>query len=258
MMASAVTPRSRNPATVVAREWTSGNLSEVGASWNTLLAAPPLSADNATDDAGDFEIKIEVFNPAGNQVMPGAGTFRFLARNADGTTTRLSTAPEEAGGAYILRVHVDNNGVTADLPQPSIGGVAASDDCGFLRYQAGDLVHVRYLAAHPNNHAVFGFGIKRGSNGMPTASTLAPYVEVAAASAPTATTPYTKVAGYYQRDFTPAELVGTCVNAAFVASLGVYAKATNGYGRLGLDSSGSGPIAFALAEKPLAPPVPPP
>ena len=184
--------------------------------------------------------------------MPGAGTFRFLARNADGTTTRLSTAAEEAGGAYVLRVHVDNNGVSAELPQPSIGGVAASDDCGFLRYQAGDLVHVQYLAAHPNNHAVFGFGITRGSNGMPTASTLAPYVEVAAASAPTTTTPYTKVVGNYQRDFAPTELVGTCVNAAFAASLGVYGKATNGYGRLGLDDSGL--IAFALAEQKAVPP----
>ncbi len=240
------------PTAVVPREWTSGNLSEVGASWNTLLAAPPLSPDNATDDAGDFEIKIEVFDPAGNQVMPGAGTFRFLARNADGTTTRLSTAAEEAGGAYVLRVHVDNNGVSAELPQPSIGGVAASDDCGFLRYQAGDLVHVQYLAAHPNNHAVFGFGITRGSNGMPTASTLAPYVEVAAVSAPTTTTPYSKFADYYQRDFTPTELLGTCVNAAFAASLGVYGKATNGYGRLGLDDSGL--IAFALAEQEVVPP----
>jgi hypothetical protein len=238
--------RSTDPATVVVREWTSGNLSEVGASWNTLLAAPPLSADNATDDAGDFEIKIEVFDPAGNQVMPGAGSFRFLARNADGTTTRLSTAAEEAGGAYVLRVHVDNNSVNADLPQPSIGGVAASDDCGFLRYRVGDLVHVQYLAAHPNQHAVFGFGIKRGSNGLPTASTLAPYVEVAAISAATTAAPYIRAAGYYQRDFTPADLVGSCVNAAFAASLGVYGKATNGYERLGLDASGL--IAFALAE----------
>ena len=241
-----------NPGgTVVASEWLSGNVSEVAASWNTLLAAPPLSADNASDDAGVFEVKIEVFDPAGNQVMPGPSTFRFIARNADGTTTRLSTAAEEAGGAYVLKVHVDNNGVDAALPQPSIGGVAASDDCGFLRYAPGDLVHVQYLAAHPNNHAVFRFGITRGSHGMPSASTLAPYVEVAAASAPTTTTPYVKVAGEYQRDFTPAELVGNCVNAAFAGSLGVYGKATNGYTRLGLDASRL--IAFALAEKPPGP-----
>lgn len=239
--------RPTDPPTVVVREWGHGNLGEVAASWNTVAAAPPLSTDNASDDAGDFDVKIEVFDPAGVQVMPGAATFRFLVRNADGTTTRLATPAEEAAGAYVLRVHVDNNHVQSDLPQPSIGGVAASDDCGFLRYETGDSVLVRYLAAHPNNHAVFGFGIKRGSNWLATASTTAPYVEVSAASAPTGSlTPYSKVGGYYQRDFAPAELVGTCVNAAFAASLGVYGKAMNGDHRLGLDASEL--IAFALAE----------
>jgi hypothetical protein len=180
--------------------------------------------------------------------MPGSATFRFLARNADYTTTRLSTAAEEAGGAYVLGVHVDNNGVTADLPQPSIGGVAASDDCGFLRYHAGDLVHIQYEAMHPNQCAVFGFGITRGSHGVSTTATLPPYVEVAASSAPTSTAPYIKSGDYYQRDFTPAALTGTCINAAFAASLGVFAKATNGYRRQwSLDAGRL--IAFALAEQ---------
>lgn len=239
--------RGTDPATVLVREWTQGNLGEVGAGWNTMLAAPPLSPDNLTDDAGVFEVKIEVFDPAGHQVMPGAGSFRFLARNADGTTTRLSTAAEEAGGAYVMRVHVDNNRVQADLPQPSIGGVSASDDCGFLRYHPGDLVRLRYLAAHPNQHAVFDFDVTRGSHVLPEASTLAPYVEVAASSAATVSAPYVKVAGYYQRDFTPASLVGSCVNAAFAGSLRVYGKATDGYQRLGIDDSRL--IAFALAER---------
>ena len=241
-------PLGTDPTTVVAREWISGNVSEVAASWNSLLAAPPLSADNATDDAGDFEVKIEVFDKNGNQVMPGSGTFRYLARNADGTTTRLSTPAEEAAGAYVLKVHVDNNGVTADLPQPSIGGVAASDDCGFLRYHAGDLVHIQYEAMHPDQHAVFRFGITRGSHGVSTTATLPPHVEVAASSAPTSTAPYIKSGDYYQRDFTPAELTGTCINAAFAASLGVFAKATDGYRRQWpLDAGGL--IAFALAEQ---------
>ncbi len=121
--------------------------------------------DNVTDDAGDFQVKIEVFDTDGNQVQPGSSTFRFIARNSDGTTTRLATA-EEAGGAYILSVHVDNNHVASSLPQPSIDGVAASDDCGFLRYSPGAQVHVQYWAAHPNNHAVFRFGITRGSSSI--------------------------------------------------------------------------------------------
>lgn len=240
-------PRSTDPATVVVREWTSGNLSEVAASWDTTGAAPALSATNTGDDAGLFDVKIEAFDPAGNQVAPGAGTFRFLARNADGTSTRLATATEVAGDAYVLRVHVDNDGSSAALPQPSIGGVSASDDCGFLRYETGDLVQVRYLAAHPNDHAVFAFGVTRGSNPLPSASTVAPYVEVSAASAPTGSTPFAKVGSFYQRDFSPVELVGTCVNAAFAAQVTVYGKATNGYQRLGLDDHRL--IAFALAQE---------
>ena len=237
-----------DPPTVVVREWTSGNLSEVGASWNTVVAAPPLSDTNVSDDAGDFDIKIEVFDAAGNQVLPGAATFRFLGRNANGTTTRLASAFEEAGGAYVLRVHIDNNGVDSALPQPSAGGITASDDCGFLRYGPTDLVRVRYLATHPNQHAVFGFGITRGSNGLASATTLSPYVEVAAAIAPAGTGAYVRQPDtYYQRDFAPTELVGTCVNAAFAASLGVYGKATNGEVRLGYDASRL--IAFALAQR---------
>jgi hypothetical protein len=246
--------RPTDPATVVVREWTSGNLSEVGASWNTLAAAPPLSDDNTVDDAGVFEVKIEAFDSSGHQVLPGSSTFQFLARNADGTTTRLATAAEEAGGAYVMKVHVDNNGSLADLPQPSINGTAASDDCGFLRYESGDSVLLQYLAAHPNDEAVFGFSVTRGSNNLAAATTLAPYVEVASATAPTTTTPYSKAVDYYQRNFAPNELVGTCVNAAFAASLHVYGKATNGYERIGLDASRL--IAFALAEQEAEMPMP--
>lgn len=239
--------RPADPATVVVREWTSGNLSEVAASWNTLAAAPPLSDENTTDDAGDFEVKIEVFDPAGTQVLPGPATFQFLVLEAGGTTTRLATPAELAAGAYVLRVHVDNNNVEADLPQPSIGGVAASDDCGFLRYEAMDRVLVQYLAAHPNDRAVFRFEVKRGSNRLSSASTADPYVEVSAAAAG----PYTKVSGSYQHPFPPEDLVGTCVNAAFAARLNVYGKAFNGHDRLGLDAERL--IAFALAELETAP-----
>lgn len=243
-------PKPTDVATVVAREWVSGNVSEVAASWNTLLAAPAMSDTNVTDDAGDFDIKIEVFDPAGSLVLPGAGTFQFLLRNADGATTRLATTGaggEVVGGAYVFRVHVDNNAVSSDLPQPSIGGIPAADDCGFLRYGPGDLVHIQFQAAHPHNHAVFGFGVKRGSNWLPIATTTGAYVETSAISAPTSGTAYTLSAGNYQHDFSAGDLVGACINAAFAADLSVYGKATNGYWRLGYDAHEL--IAFALARQ---------
>ncbi len=236
-----------DPATVVAREWTTGNLGEAAAIWNTNQVAPAISAANISDDAATFEIKIEVFDPDGNKVVPSPTTFQFLLRNTDKTTTRLVSGGEVIDNSFRMLVHVDNNGVSSALPQPSIDGVAASDNCGFLRYSADDLVHVQYHASHPNDHAVFRFGIKRGSNHLSSATTLAPYIEVGATNAPTATSPYVKSSGNYQRDFNVSELVGSCVNAAFAAHLNVYGKATNGYHRLGIHSGEL--IAFALAEE---------
>jgi len=235
--------RAIDPDTVIVREWSSGNLNDVAASWNTRLTAPAISETSATDSAGTFDIKIEVFNALGEQVLPGADTFEFLARNNDGSTTRYADAGEISNGAFIFQVHIDNNNVTAALPQPNIGAIHASDDCGFLRYDdPTDSVHIEYTATHPNNHAVFDFTIKRGSNVLPVASTAGVYTETSAVSAP----PYLKVAGVYQQNFTASGLVGDCVNAAFAANLDIWGKATNGRERLGIHTRRL--IAFALAE----------
>ncbi len=236
--------RAIDPPTVIVREWTTGNLNDVAASWNTNTTAPAMDSSNTTDDAGTFDVKIEVFNEIGQQVMPGANTFAFLARNSDGSTTRYADAGEISNGAFVFKVHIDNNNVAAELPQPSIGGVQASDDCGFLRYDNGsDSVHVEFTATHPNDRAVFDFTIKRGSNVLATASTADVYTETAAASAP----PYTDISGVYQNNFAATDLVGTCVNAAFAADLHIWGKATDGRYRLGIHARRL--IAFALAER---------
>lgn len=237
-----------DPPTVEAREWTRGNLGEAAAVWDTTVAAPAMSVTNTDDDAGVFEIRVEVFDKDGNKVAPGAGTFQFLLRNTDGTSTRLAEAGEIQDDSYVFCVHVDNNAVSSSLPQPSIDGISASDDCGFLRYETGDQVRMQYHASHPNDHAVFRYTVKRGSNVLSAATTTAPYVETGAAVANTPTTPYVKVAGDYQRDFTVNELVGTCVNAAFALNLNVWGKATDGYHNVGIHSGRL--IAFALAEQP--------
>ena len=239
------TPPSRviDPPTVIVREWSTGNINDVAASWNTTTSVPAISDVNITDSSGTFDVKVEVFNAIGQQVLPGASTFEFLARNSDGTTTRYAEAGEINSGAFVFQVHVDNNSVTSALPQPSIGAIHASDDCGFLRYiNPADSVHVEFTATHPNNHAVFNFSIVRGSNELALASTAGVYSETAAISAP----PYNKVAGVYEHNFTAGELVGDCVNAAFAADLDIWGKATDGRYRLGIDSHRL--IAFALAE----------
>jgi len=236
-------PGGVDATTVKLMSWSIGNLNNVAASWNTRATAPAMSVSNITDDAGTFEVKIEVFNEAGQLVMPGASTFEFLALNSDRRTTRLADSGEISNGAFVFKVHIDNNNVTAILPQPSIDGIRASDDCGFLRYDdAGELVKVEFTATHPNDHAVFDFNITRGSNVLATASTAGIYTETAATSAP----PYNDVGGIYQHDFAAVDLVGTCINAAFAANLHIWGKATDGHDRLGI--GGERLIAFALAE----------
>jgi len=232
-----------DPETIAVREWTSGNLDDVAASWNTNSTAPAISETNATDSAGTFDIKIEVFNANGIQIIPGADTFEFLARTSDGIGTRIAETDEVSDGAFVFQVHIDNNNVTAELPQPSIGAIQASDDCGFLRYNdSADSVHIEFTATHPNNHAVLNFIIKRGSTELSVASTAGKYSETAAISAP----PYNKVADVYQQNFTANELVEDCINAAFAADLDIWGKATDGRYRLGIHEHRL--IAFALAE----------
>ena len=246
---------SSDPPTAVAREWTSGNLSEAAAVWDTNAVAPPLGPGQPVDEAGRFVIRVEVFDETGARVAPGPSTFRFLVQEESRTSTRLAESGsiwdplEVFDDSFHFNVHVDNNRVEADLPQPSIGGVAASDECGFLRYHphpSADTVLVQFRADHENDRAVFRFNVKRGSNivpsaGAPAAAASPSYVEVAAAGA----NGYNLAGGYYEREFAPHELLGSCVDAAFAAWLGVYGKATNGTWRLGYDA---GPwIAFALA-----------
>lgn len=254
-------PRATDPATVIAREWTSGNLSEAAAVWDTTQQAPAIDDDHPADSSGVFEVRLEVFSPTGVRVAPGPSTFRFLTLNEDRVTTRVAEAGSAADpmevfdDAFYFRVHVDNNGVEADLPQPSLDGVGADPDCGFLLYHLdaapAQEVCVQFQADHPNDRAVFHFEIKRGSNRLDSASTppsgsTPNYVEVATSAAPNG---YSRlgVNGPYQRCFAPSALVGTCPNgaAAFAASLGVYGKATNGWHRLGYD--GTRLIAFALS-----------
>lgn len=243
--------RPQNPpnpgGTVVASEWTSGNLSEAAAVWDTTGLAPGMSDGMAVDQAGVFEVKVEVFDANGNLVQPGAATFQFLGRNAAGTAARASTAGEVVAGAYVMRVHLDNNPSSASLPQPSIGGVGPSPDCGFLRYDDGDVVQLQFQARHPNDRAVFAFHVKRGSNTLALASTTSPWVEAAAALAPTTGTSYADVGGVYRHGFTPPQLVGPCVNAAFSATVAVWGKASNGWQRIGYDAHLN--IAFALAQR---------
>ncbi len=199
---------------------------------------------------GKHEIKLEVFNPSGNKVMPSAASFRFLVPTGtlgDGTITTAVGSPTPDGG-FAFPVHVDNRACGAFVDPPAIGTTTVTDECGFLLYNPAIAasnnaakVRISFFATHPANRAVFKFRIVRGIQTASTANG-----EVAAGTAGV----YTGDGhGHFQHKFLRTQLLGSkCPEkAAFSANLHVYAKATNGWHhRLnGLDAHHV--RAFALA-----------
>jgi hypothetical protein len=199
--------------------------------------------------AGQYEIKVEVFDGAGNQVMPGPSGYKFIVPTgvaADGVTVlaREAQAVELDSGGFVFDLHIDNNNCAAGIDAPSIGTTSVADSCGFLRYDPADTtpVTVEFHAQHPNNFAEFNFRMYRGAIFVATASAV--NQEVAALSAG----PYSgDGVGNFENDFTRSALLGPCVNAAFAETLYVFAKATTGWGHRISSYDASAVRAFALA-----------
>jgi hypothetical protein len=199
--------------------------------------------------AGQYQIKLEVFDNAGNQVTPGAGTFQFIIPigvASDGVTVlaRNARPVELSAGGFVFNLHIDNNQCSATIDPPNISGVAVADACGFLRYEPGSAlpVNIQFHAQHPNNFGEFNFRIVRGGTYLPSASSI--NQEVSAINP----TPYTgDGSGNFTNDFTLSSLLGGCSSAAFAETLYVFAKATTGWGYRISSYDASAVRAFALA-----------
>ena len=190
------------------------------------MGLPP----NVGAAAGQYQIRIELFDGAGNSVAPGAGTFSWIVPipSAPAEQEARPAQPGELdGNAFVFNLHIDNNPCSASIDVPTTPA-AAADACGFLRYDpASDpAVTLGFHAVHPNNRAVFDFTLTLGATGVGAASASG---EVGAASAGAYAG---DGAGNFQHAFTPsAALRGTCDSAAFAMHLHVQAKATNGSSR---------------------------
>ena len=177
---------------------------------------------------GRYQIKLEIYNAAGAQIMPGASTFTFIVPNGTNTSgtvlTRLATTMEVQGGGFVFPLHVDNRICTGYIEAPSIGTNSASDECGFLLYSPMDTtVRVGFHASHPADFAMFRFFAVRGVNYI--INTIG---EVDA----TSVFPFTgDGAGNFYKDFLIADLLSiNCPDqAAFSENLRVLAKATRGW-----------------------------
>jgi hypothetical protein len=212
---------------------------------------------NVAEAAGQYQFKLEVFNPAGNKVNP-SGAFKFIVPTgtaSDGVTilTREAQATpiEIDNGAFIFNLWIDNNPTSAVIDLARIGATSIADKCGFLLYNPTSTtpVSIGFHALHPNNFAIFNFRITRGSTILTNAT-------VSGEAGATAITPYNgDGVGNFMHNFARAELLcgpfdptDCCINAAFALTLRVWGKATNGWTRIGYDAFTS--IGFALAPQP--------
>lgn len=209
--------------------------------------------EGVNDSAGKYNIKLEVYDNDGNRVTPGPGTFQFIVpigKAADGVTieTREANTDPMAGpveiedDGFVFNLHIDNRECDAVIDAPTIDGVGADLECGFLRYMLlGDQVYIAFHAQHPSNFATFHFWIERSANPISDVSG-----EVAAAAAGVYTGDGN--GNFDEEDFTTATLLGPCNEAAFAEILRVHAKATNGWRRL-REYDSHDERAFALAPK---------
>lgn len=198
--------------------------------------------------AGRYTIKVEIYDGSGSRLQPGTH-FRFIVPIGlapDGTTiiARNAFPTEIDTDGFVFKLHIDNRRCTAYIDAPTIGGVPASDNCGFLRYSPGDNVRIGYHAIHPDQLATHHFWIRRAIQIVSNV-----YGEVSAPSmAYGSLHSYSGdgLGNFAKTDFTTNELLGTCTEGAFAEMLRVRAKATNGWTRLH-EYDASHQRAFALA-----------
>lgn len=203
--------------------------------------------------AGQYEIKVELFNSVGVQVPVGAA-FNFIVPktiDSSGVTARAAEAGEISANAFVFKLQVDNNPSTAAIDAPAISASAVTDVCGFLRYHnTSDPVTLAFHANHPTNQAVFNFGVIRGALVVPAASVAGhPEVSVTPVAVQDGVASHAYVgdgAGNDAHTYAASTLLDSCENAAYALSLNVYGKATNGWARIGYDDGAL--RAFALAK----------
>jgi len=232
---------------------------QVDARENTASAfflSHTLDGGDATTAAGQYELKLELFDGAGNLInWTDAGVVAKVptvdAPFGVGSVPTTTPAPEHLildglgkTVAFRLVLHVDNNVCQAAIHPVSIAG-STMDPCGFIKYHAGSQVHVSFLARHPNDFATFTFVTDKGTTGDVLAATVSGSV-----TGPTING-FTRVAASeWAKDILVSDLLGGCDKAAFAETLHVYAMATDGWSILTYLDRDATPQAYALEPGP--------
>jgi hypothetical protein len=139
--------------------------------FNTTLPAPGITYDAnggeiGTDVSGKFEIRLELFDTAGNPVNIAALGIHYFVPDVDDLTGTITTVDAAtlglvSGNSMIVTVHVDNNPTFAEIDAPTIGAISADPCCGVLGFSPGDSVTLPWRAKHKNGFATFTFQTKR-------------------------------------------------------------------------------------------------
>jgi hypothetical protein len=240
-----------------------------------------LEADGATPVAGQYEIKLELFDSSGSLVNWSNPTgsslptpiYPFVSSNAApfvppaGMTTDPAPAAnlitDSAGNVwgYKMVLYVDNNKCQAFIYDTWVDATTNyAGPCGFIRFANRDtsLANLAFLAYQPFAHAMLRFRVDKGSSGdVPIVTAGWDYVNNQYVWAP-AGSPVNGFARTSGSVFYKAVLIKNlldangfnCPQAAFAETLYVYATPTDGYQRAWWLDAEATPKAFALAPVP--------
>ncbi len=223
---------------------------------SAFLLSHLLEGGDAAAAAGKYELKLELFNSAGNLINLTDEGVALKVPTTDapfgpGTVPTVPAPPEhvipDGSGKVVgfrMVVHIDNNPCEAIIYPTSVGGNSAGP-CGFINYPPGADAHISFKARHPHDFATFNFGLYRGSAG-----------EILDVSGSVGDSPINgfvrSAASVFSRDVPVTALVDACPGgaAAFAETLHVYALATDGWSILQYLDAHAVPKAFALQPSP--------
>jgi len=209
----------------------------------TSAVFPSAALAPAGGGEGLYEFELTLFDSGGTAVnATSLGVAYVVPKTVDLTTTIETSNAAALGlvtpaGRLIFRLYVDNNHCTATVDAPTLGGSAASDDCGVLRYaDTSDAMTLPYAASHPFEFATYTFNVHRGTTHLPAVST----------PNPPGWLPVGPLPGTHVVPTTAGGLLGSCTIAGFAETLYVAATATDGWSRQA-QYDDSKVRAFALA-----------
>ena len=216
----------------------------------TESIAPGIAHDAVgPDNAGKYQLCIEVFDTAGNQVDLVASGVQFFVPTATNPVAAAGLGLV-SGNSFIMTLHIDNNPCFAEIATPvDQDGQVAGTECGVIDYaRAADgsklgSVTMSYRAAQRNGFATYSFHLYRGANDR-TLPAFSGTPALPVDNAPVAPTPFSHTQPI-------SALLGSCDVAGFSQNLSVAALATDGLSRLS-GNDRSAVFAFALAPEGVA------